>query len=152
MPKARTAGAESEKTNETLAGELSESTRAIGPPRLSLSGEAASAAGRTFLLREYGSEEDIREAMRKPGRPRSVGHADPVTKSAGASPTVRSRIPRADFERLATIEAATGKSESDLIREGVAMVISRYAEQRDATRPERVRHPADRGSRGGGGS
>lgn len=89
-------------------------------------GESAAAYGREFLLREFGDEQAVRAAMRKPGRPRKT-QAQTQTKSSGASPSVRARVPRTDYDLLARIEAETGKTESELVREGVALVIERYA-------------------------
>ncbi|RNI23295.1 hypothetical protein [Flexivirga caeni] len=77
-------------------------------------GDAAAADGHAFLLREYGSDEAIAAAMSVPrGRPR-VG-----SPKAGPSPTVRARISDADYAAFKKLEAATGRRQSDLVREAV---------------------------------
>lgn len=88
-------------------------------------GGSAADYGREFLLREFGDERAVETAMRKPGRPRNA--VSKTAPRAGASPSVRARVTRADHDTLAAIEAKTGKTESELVREGVALVIARYA-------------------------
>lgn len=77
-----------------------------------VTGDAAAAEGRQFLLREYGSPEAIERAMLAPGRPR-------VGERQGASPTVRGRIAPAEYAALKTLEEQTGRTQSDLVREAV---------------------------------
>jgi hypothetical protein len=89
----------------------------VGRP---LHGEEAAAAGREMMLREYGSEEALERALR-PGRP---GLSEPGN---GPSPTVRARISRHDFDELARLRARTGRTEADLLREGVHLLLERYA-------------------------
>jgi hypothetical protein len=79
-------------------------------------GEAAAAAGRGFLLREYGSAEAIQRAMVAPGRPR-------VGQPGGPSPTVRGRITPADRAALKELQQQTGRTESDLVREAVHQML-----------------------------
>ena len=82
-------------------------------------GADAAAEGRAFLLREYGSEEAIAEAMR-PGRPR-VGDT-----KRGASPTVRGRISDADYAAFKQLEDATGRTQSELVREAVHNLLTEH--------------------------
>ncbi len=48
---------------EALAVRLTDPNVPMGEPLQVLTGPAAAAAGRAFLLREYGSEEALREAL-----------------------------------------------------------------------------------------
>ena len=95
-----------------------ESARAlpIGP---ATTGKAASAAGRDFLVKEYGSieavEREIRQGRRKVGDPRR-----------GDSPVVRGRIPEADRAAFDLLIAQTGKKESELVREAVHLLLQRH--------------------------
>ena len=75
-------------------------------------GDAAAEIGREFLIREYGTAEAIERAMVTPGRPR-------VGQRGGASPTVRARITREEYGAMKQLEATTGRSQSDLVREAV---------------------------------
>lgn len=113
------------ESNDTRAERISESDSPVAAPLDVRAGDAASAAGRAFLLREFGDEQNIREAMRKPGRPPRSAAA------SGTSPTVRGRVPQTDYEKLSAIRATTGKTESELVREGIAMVIGRYSTHTD---------------------
>ena len=85
----------------------------LSAPREVHSGEDAARFGREFMLREYGSEEAIAAAMRRPGRPR-VG-----TEQQGPSPVVRGAIPAADFEALDAFVKRSGKKQSAIVREAV---------------------------------
>jgi hypothetical protein len=114
------------QTYEELAHRLAEDPAHPLPAPVDVrTGESAAAYGREFLLREFGDEQAIQAAMRKPGRPRKS--ASDAGARKGASPTVRGRVAAADYDMLARIEAKTGKTESELVREGVALVIARYA-------------------------
>ena len=84
-----------------------------------LHGEEAARAGRAMLLREYGSEEALERAL-KPGRP-ALG--DP---GEGPSPTVRARVSRNDFAELARLREKTGRTEADLLREGLHLLLEHY--------------------------
>ncbi len=95
-----------------LAARLTNPDTPIPEPTLVRVGEAASAAGRTFLLREYGSEDAVQRAIR-PGRPR-VG-----TAAQGESPTVRGRISNEDYAAFKQLEERSGKNQSELVRESV---------------------------------
>jgi hypothetical protein len=116
------------ESNEELAQRLSESSGPFPEPLSVRTGSDAAAAGREFLLREFGDEQSIEAAMRKPGRPsKKSSPTGAVTANAGASPTVRGRVPLADYRRLQEVEKKSGKTESELVREGIALVIARYA-------------------------
>lgn len=90
-------------------------THGVGKP---ISGTAAAAEGRAFLLREYGSEEALQRALR-PGRPR-------VGAPSGESPTVRGRISDADFAAFKLLEERTGKKQSELVREAVQLLLAEH--------------------------
>ena len=104
---------------EELIARLTDPDIPIVPTGKALFGEDAARAGREFLLREYGSEEALLEAM-KPGRP-SLGKP-----GHGPSPTVRARVSQHDFDELAELKARTGRTEADLLREGVHLLLERY--------------------------
>lgn len=82
-------------------------------------GEDAAAEGRAFLLREYGSMEAIEQEVQR-GRPR-VGQPP-----RGASPTVRGRISAADYAAFKRLEEATGRSQSELVREAVHQLLNQH--------------------------
>ena len=82
-----------------------------------LRGEAAAAAGRSFLVETYGSEEAVARAMRR-GRPR-------VGQTGGASPEVRGRIMPSEFNALEALAKQTGRSRSDLVREGIHLLLQK---------------------------
>ncbi|MHA6667365.1 ribbon-helix-helix protein, CopG family [Homoserinimonas sp. A447] len=82
-----------------------------------LRGEAAAAAGRSFLVEAYGSEAAVKRAMRR-GRPR-------VGQATGASPEVRGRIMPAEFDALEELRKQTGRSRSDLVREGIHLLLQK---------------------------
>lgn len=82
-------------------------------------GADAAAEGHAFLLREYGSDAAIADAMH-PGRPR-IGDA-----KRGASPTVRGRISDADYAAFKQLEEATGRSQSELVREAVHHMLTEH--------------------------
>ncbi len=106
----------SEVTDEQLAALEDKLTDPNSPlPRSTqgATGAAAAAQGRVLLLQEYGSERELGTALRQAGRPR-VGQAP-----RGASPTVRGRISDADYAAFKQLEDATGRSQSELVREAV---------------------------------
>lgn len=82
-------------------------------------GADAAAEGHAFLLREYGSDAAIAAAMH-PGRPR-VGDT-----KRGASPTVRGRISDADYAAFKQLEDATGRTQSELVREAVHDILTAH--------------------------
>ncbi|MDR6971030.1 hypothetical protein [Leifsonia shinshuensis] len=104
---------------EALIAELTDPDKPLTPTGKALYGEEAARAGREMLLREYGSEEALEPAL-KPGRP-GLGSA-----GDGPSPTVRARVSRHDFDELAKLKARTGRTEADLLREGVHLLLERY--------------------------
>jgi hypothetical protein len=82
-----------------------------------LRGNAAAAAGQSFLVEAYGSEDAVTRAMRR-GRPR-------VGQPAGASPEVRGRIMPSEFDALEALRMQTGRSRSDLVREGIRLLLQK---------------------------
>lgn len=105
---------------EALAQRLTDPETEVRGTGKALHGAEAAEAGRSFLLREFGSEEALQEAL-KPGRPK-VGQK----KTAGASPTVRGRIPESEFAAFKALEAETGKGQSELVREAVHLLLQRH--------------------------
>lgn len=101
-----------------LAARLTDPATPLPQPGAVLTGAAAAAEGRAFLLREYGSEEALQRALR-PGRPR-------VGSPGGESPTVRGRISDADFAAFKQLEKQTGKKQSELVREAVQLLLSEH--------------------------
>jgi len=105
---------------DALATRLTDSKQVIRAVEAPLRDDDATAAGRDFLLREFGSEEAIMAELR-PGRPRIGKQPD-----RGPSPTVRGRISEQDFAAVKQLEEQTGKTQSELVREGIQLVIERY--------------------------
>ncbi|MFZ4895594.1 ribbon-helix-helix domain-containing protein [Plantibacter sp. Mn2098] len=109
---------------EALAARLTDERLPIQPTGGSLAkpltGEAAAAAGRAFLLEQYGDDEAIEAAIRA-GRPK-LGR----TATSGPSPLVKGRIAEADFAAFKLLEAQTGKKQSELVREAVHLLLERY--------------------------
>jgi hypothetical protein len=103
---------------DELAARLTNPATPLPEPDVVLTGDAAAAEGRAFLLREYGSEEALQRALR-PGRPR-------VGSPGGVSPTVRGRISSADFEAFKRLEESTGKNQSELVREAVQLLLAEH--------------------------
>ncbi|PRB13965.1 MULTISPECIES: hypothetical protein [unclassified Microbacterium] len=97
---------------DALSARLTDPSTPLAPPQRVWSGDEAAAQGRAFLLREYGSEEALEEAMRA-GRPR-VGS----TKN-GPSPVVRGAIPAEDYEAFQKLVNLTGMKEAQLVRRAV---------------------------------
>lgn len=71
-----------------------------------------------MLVREFGSEEALDEFMRRAGRTRRG------ETPKGPSPTVRGRLPEADFVAFKRLEQSTGKSQSELLREAVSLLLA----------------------------
>jgi hypothetical protein len=88
----------------------------IGSP---LTGDRAAAAGREFLVAEFGSIEAVEAEIRR-GR-RKIGDG-----RRGASPVVRARISDTDFAAFRHLEEITGRSQADLVREGVHLLLEQY--------------------------
>ncbi|MFK4298558.1 hypothetical protein ABH924_003729 [Arthrobacter sp. GAS37] len=105
---------------EALAAKLTDPDTEVRGSGKPLHGAAAAEAGRAFLLREYGSQEALDAALR-PGRPK-VGQK----KTAGDSPTVRGRIPEGEFAVFKELEASTGKTQSELVREAVHLLLQHH--------------------------
>lgn len=105
---------------EELAARLVDPATTLPAPKNVSSGPVAAAAGRKFLIAEYGSKEELDVALRTSGRPR-LGQ---VPK--GASPAVRGRVPAADRAAFDQLIAATGKNESELVREAVHLLFEQY--------------------------
>lgn len=104
---------------DKLAARLTDPQTLLPDPANVRTGAAAAAAGRDFLLREYGSEEAITSALR-PGRPR-IG-----TPPRGESATVRGRISDQDFAAFKLLEERTGKRQSELVREAVRLLLAEH--------------------------
>jgi hypothetical protein len=105
---------------EALAQRLSDPGTEVRGKGTPLHGADAAEAGRSFLLREFGSEEALHEALR-PGRPK-VGHK----KSVGPSPTVRGRISENEYQAFNDLVAETGKGQSALVREAVHLLLQHH--------------------------
>ena len=101
-----------------LATRLTDLATPIPAPSAVLTGDAATAEGRAFLLREYGSEEALQRALR-PGR-------RPAGAPSGESPTVRARISDEDFTAFKLLEERTGKKQSELVREAVQLLLAEH--------------------------
>ncbi|MGV8882842.1 MAG: ribbon-helix-helix domain-containing protein [Rhodoglobus sp.] len=103
---------------DELAGRLTDPSTPLPAPDVVLTGEEAAAAGRAFLLVEYGDEEALEHALR-PGRPR-------VGAPRGESPTVRGRLSGEDFAAFKLLEERTGKKQSELVREAVHLLLAEH--------------------------
>ncbi|NHN54695.1 CopG family transcriptional regulator [Calidifontibacter sp. DB0510] len=110
-----------EATDEQLAA-LAE--RLQDPEHAIVSGGVASdpvaADGRALLEREYGSTAELDQMLRQAGRPK-VGQT-----ARGSSPTVRGRISEADYAAFKRLAEATGRSQSELVREAVHDMLTRH--------------------------
>lgn len=102
-----------------LVSHLTDPDRPLRSAGQVTTGAAAAEEGRAFLLREYGSDEAIQTELRR-GRPR-IGEV-----SHGPSPSVRGRLSAADYAAFQGIARQTGRSQSDLVREAVHDLITRY--------------------------
>jgi hypothetical protein len=103
---------------EALAARLTDPD-VESPVRRELHGDEAAAYGRAFLLREYGSEGALDAALR-PGRPK-LGSRKP-----GPSPTVRARVSEEDFAAFTRLREATGRTEAELLREAVHLLLTQH--------------------------
>jgi hypothetical protein len=103
-----------------LAERLNDQTSA--PPKVSAIavGDEAAAHGRALMLREYGSEAALEHVLRRAGRKRAG------EQPLGPSPTVRGRIPEADFAAFKKLEERSGKSQSELVREAVQLLLAEH--------------------------
>jgi hypothetical protein len=99
-----------------LARELTDPLTPVNSTKRIDTGSAAAEIGHEFLLRAYGSEGAIEREMVSPGRPR-------VGAPTGPSPTVRARITPLEYELMKQLEARTGRTQSDLVREAVHQLL-----------------------------
>jgi len=113
-------------TDETYYRELSQRAERgqIGSGKPSPNakyGADAVAEGQRVLMWATGTD-TIEEALAvaRRGRPS-------LSAGAGESPIVRARLPIDDYRRLETLSDTTGRSQSDLIREGVRLVLAAEA-------------------------
>jgi len=109
----------SERDFDALSDRYADQAAPVAPVGPALTGAAAAAAGRAFLVEEYGSIEEVENEIRR-GRPR-VGES-----RRGPSPVVRGALTEEDFEAFKQLEASTGKKQADLVREGVHLLFERY--------------------------
>lgn len=91
----------------------------VAPIGRALTGDRAAAHGREFLIGEYGSLEAVEREIRR-GRPK-LGH-----EREGGSPVVRARISDADFAAFKELEHTTGRSQAELVREGVHLLLEQH--------------------------
>lgn len=96
-----------------LASRLTDPSMPMPAAADTATGTAAARRGRALMLKQYGSEGALEEAMRRSGRPR-VG-----TAPKGASPTVRARISEAEFDAFTRLGEESGRSQSELVREAI---------------------------------
>lgn len=102
-----------DKDFTALAERLTDPTTTIPKASEISTSAAASARGRALMVREYGSDEALDAVLRRAGRTR-LGE-----QPKGASPTVRGRLPEADFAAFKLLEQRTGKRQSELVRESI---------------------------------
>lgn len=102
-----------DKQFEELADRLTDPGRPLPAPAEVAGGAAAASAGRAMMLQEYGSGQALDAALRRPGRTR-IG----VT-AKGASPMVRGRLAEVEFVAFKKLEEASGRTQSDLVREAI---------------------------------
>lgn len=104
---------------DALEARLTDPSTPVASAGQVATGVDAEQAGREFLLREYGSEAAIARVLRGPGRPR-------VGEPSGASPTIRARISDAEYAAFKQLEQATGRTQSELVREAVHQLLARH--------------------------
>ncbi|MDA3805397.1 hypothetical protein [Clavibacter sp. CT19] len=109
-----------DEEHEALATRLTDPDRpveAMGPP---LTGEAAAAYGRAFMLREYGSmeaiEKAIEDARRYDAEKRATADPDP---SPASESVVRAVISAADSAAFRELERRSGLEQAELVRRAV---------------------------------
>ena len=110
---------DSERDFEARSDRYADPAAPVSPTGNTLTGAEAANAGRSFLLAEYGSEEAIDQLIRR-GRPR-VGE----TRSGGSA-VVRARISDRDFAAFKKLEDETGKTQAELVREGVNLLLAKH--------------------------
>ena len=106
-----------EESYEQYEARLTDPSATLAGSGSPLRGEAATATGSAFLVEAYGSEGAVTRAMRR-GRPR-------VGQAKGASPEVRGRIMPSEFDALEALAKQTGRSRSDLVREGIHLLLQK---------------------------
>ena len=106
-----------DESYEQYAARLTDPSTHLAGSGSPLRGEAATAAGQSFLMEAYGSKDAVKRAMRR-GRPQ-------VGQTAGASPEVRGRIMPSEFDALEALRKQTGRSRSDLVREGIHLLLQK---------------------------
>lgn len=109
----------SESEYEARSDRYADPTIPVTSGRQALTDAEAAAAGRTFLVAEYGSADAVDQLIRR-GRPR-IGEKRP-----GGSAIVRARISDRDFAAFKKLEDQTGKSQADLVREGVHLLLAQH--------------------------
>lgn len=109
----------SERDFEAASDRYADESVPVVPGGPALTGAAAAAAGRNFLVSEYGSIEAVHAEIRR-GR-RKVGDT-----RRGESPVVRGRIPESDRAAFDQLIEQTGKKESELVREAVHLLLQRH--------------------------
>ena len=103
----------SDKDFAALAERLTEPSTSMPKGSEISTGAEAAAHGRALMLREYGSKDALDAVLRRAGRTR-LGE-----QPKGDSPTVRGRLPEADFAAFKLLEQRTGKRQSELVRESI---------------------------------
>ncbi|MDR1265858.1 MAG: ribbon-helix-helix domain-containing protein [Propionibacteriaceae bacterium] len=92
--------------------------RPAEPGRLALRGAAAAEAGARDLMWATGADNlDQALAVARGGRPR-------LSPGEGRSPVVRARLEEAGFAALEALAERTGQSQSELVRQGVKLVLA----------------------------
>jgi hypothetical protein len=109
----------SDQYYEDLAARLTDESTPVKSAGRVQTGAEAAAEGRAFLLAEYGSEHALQEAIRM-GRPR-VG-----AEKGEKSPVVRGAIPRGEFEQFEHLRSETGRSQSELVREAIHLLLAKH--------------------------
>lgn len=109
----------SERDFDAASERYVDESEPIAPMGEALTGDMAAATGRELLVEGYGSLEAVEAEIRR-GR-RRIGD----TRS-GASPVVRARISDQDFAAFKRLEQMTGRSQADLVREGVHLLLEQH--------------------------
>ena len=83
-------------------------------------GSAARDRGRDLMLGEFGGDAKLDTMLRRAGR-RRLGE-----QAKGGSPSVRGRLPEAEFAAFKLLEERTGKNQSELVREAVHLLLEHH--------------------------
>lgn len=108
--------------HEELARRLIDPDEPMPEPGWVLTGEAAAAYGRAFMLREYGSMEAIEQAIGDARRYEAEKRAtaDAAADAIPASESVvRAVISAADFAAFRELERRSGMEQAELVRRAV---------------------------------